>query len=379
MKRIVAMLCVCVLLLCTTACDTSLDDIFDEYEVYYDKGIAALEQGDYLTAYTNLSAYVAVCDNLDAAETLEKLVFVPTEAATQLEENTVSRYTYTYDKNGNLLEQKQAFADTSLTTAYTYNEKGQLVTIREETAADMTFTTTYAYDEAGNRTEKKVDRDGHVTTFRYTYDSENRCTSIKQTDADGTTFLTTYRYDDKGNTTFERVDYADESWHERHFTYNADGKPSQETGSDFTGGSYETLYTYDGAGNLLSHGDFTYTYDEAGRLTMETQSGGSIIEYTYDEDGNVLTEHTTHTTGGEYFVTYTYDEKGNRLSLTYNNGEARTFTYDEYGNKTSESYTSVAGQKYLWQYVWALHYYPDGVPEEVEEIRLRAVNMQAVM
>lgn len=117
---------------------------------------------------------------------------------------------------------------------------------------------------------------------------------------------------------------------------------------------FSVTYTRDALGRIQQKSETVngvthveaYTYDVAGRLTSVTRDGAPLVSYTYDANGNRLTETTT---GGT--VTSTYDAQDRLLTsagatYTYTAaGELRTradpvsgtttYTYDVLGNLTT--------------------------------------------
>jgi len=174
------------------------------------------------------------------------------------------------------------------------------------------------------------------------------------------TLTTTYTYDDRGNLlnatgispfyTTEQIYTYDEN--DQVLTYiQRDNKKYDPTNIAIT-------YTYDAQGNLLTEtttdADYAYqqiyTYDAQGNILTETTTvAGCIYQhiYTYDAQGNILTDirKTTQecdgvveTTVSEAY-TYTYDASGNQLTKRYEAqeyaGESNytvTCTYDSHGN-----------------------------------------------
>jgi YD repeat-containing protein len=123
-------------------------------------------------------------------------------------------------------------------------------------------------------------------------------------------------------------------------------------------GSSRTTYTYDANGNVLSEeGDHnadgtvdsrtTYTYDANGNLLSEEWDGnadGTVhrrVTYTYDADGNLLTYESDSGADGtvDERYTYTYDANGNLLTEEHDYGadgtvdQRRRYTYDADGNQ----------------------------------------------
>ena len=118
----------------------------------------------------------------------------------------------------------------------------------------------------------------------------------------------------------------------------------------------------------------TYEFDEAGNLLCETEGLKQTV-YTYDENGNRLTTVRTGT-GYNWSKQYTYDANGNVLTetITYGDGltESTANTYDGDGNRltqTYEDFSSETGEAITITetVAWTLFYYPNEVPEVVEE------------
>ncbi len=81
-------------------------------------------------------------------------------------------------------------------------------------------------------------------------------------------------------------------------------------------------------------------YDKSGRLLSENIAGERECRYSYDENGNILTEKITE---GEdvTFVNYSYDDRGRMLSKEYVNGLGEIFSA-EYNEWNSDgSYTNI--------------------------------------
>lgn len=164
-----------------------------------------------------------------------------------------------------------------------------------------------------------VDAAGNATQF-VSYDNNGRPTRTQ--DADGT--------------------YTDLSYHPRGWLlthtirFNADGTPNSAL--DLT-----TTRGYDGVGNLtrltLPDGAyFTYSFDNAHRLTQIGDGLGNYIAYTLDALGNRTGENaydpsnTLHRTHSRQFNTL------DRMSADINaagTSAATNFTYDANGNRTN--------------------------------------------
>jgi RHS repeat-associated protein len=112
---------------------------------------------------------------------------------------------------------------------------------------------------------------------------------------------------------------------------------------------YFTQNTYDKAGQLTqvietigaaASDTITYSYDAAGRLTEVKRNGSTESSYTYDANGNRLTDGAlaaTHDAQDRVLTfganTYTYTANGDLLTRT-NGADTTTFAYDAQGNLT---------------------------------------------
>ncbi|MFJ6934766.1 LamG-like jellyroll fold domain-containing protein [Streptomyces sp. NPDC101132] len=132
-----------------------------------------------------------------------------------------------------------------------------------------------------------------------------------------------------------------------------------------------THYTYDALGRKTTEKQVsdtfpngittTYTHDAMSRVTSEAGPGvkneitgvthTAVLTRTFDADGNLLTESTEDTTGGDPKATTTYhydshgladtvtDALGNVTSYQYDAAGRVTRTTDALGNATTQSYT----------------------------------------
>jgi RHS repeat-associated protein len=152
--------------------------------------------------------------------------------------------TYTYDKNGNLL---QKVTPDGVTT-YSWDYENRLVKV-----VTSTTTAEYAYDPFGRRIEKQVTESGATTTTRYFYDNQ----------------AILFEYDEKGNIVNRYIHGSgiDEplmlTIGKDKYCYHADGLGSIIALTD-TAGKVVQTYEYDSFGNLKDQKNrvkqpFTYT------------------------------------------------------------------------------------------------------------------------
>ena len=106
----------------------------------------------------------------------------------------------------------------------------------------------------------------------------------------------------------------------------------------FGGNTVSHSYTYDANGNILSDGSTSYTYDSLNQLVWEyNAAAGKAWNYAYDLGGNILSkteyDYADGQTTNPVTVSYIYGDAAWRDLLTAYNGE--TITYDGIGNPTS--------------------------------------------
>ena len=178
--------------------------------------------------------------------------------------------------------------------------------------------TAYSYDHA-DRITGIVDSNSTGTTlitYGYTYDAADRVSQETRTWASGASSDTlTYTY--TNNNQLTGVSHTNGSFSNESFTWDANGN---ETGTGYTTGTDNEQTASPG---------YTYTYDNAGEMTSETQtSTGDVWTYGYDFRGRMVTA-VEKTSGGTTLesVTYTYDALDNRIGMDENGTQTWTL-YD---------------------------------------------------
>ncbi|MBC6315664.1 DNRLRE domain-containing protein [Listeria grandensis] len=233
--------------------------------------------------------------------------------------------TFTYDVYGNKLTETDEKGNTK---KLEYNVDNQLT---KTTLANGTAVA-YKYDDNSNTTEKFVTADGKEQQNSYTYDSDNKVTQF--TDALGRKI--SYEYDANANETKVTKPNGDtiESIYD-----SAD----RATGVKWNG---QTAFSFqfDPNGNetkvtdALSGMVRDKAYDDADRITKQTERGGSV-SWTYkdkpskdnkgktDKINEVVVSHGTH----NYKATYDYNALDQNTK--FNDGSRNYFLdYDEFGN-----------------------------------------------
>ena len=252
-------------------------------------------------------------------------------------EGTVTNYTY--DDRGNILTMTEAAGTAQeRTTIYTYDATyNWVMTIsRVSVAGAAAALTTFTRDAAGNvltRTETggSVVQGALSAVTTYTYDGLGRLTSIDgpRTDVSDVTTLEYYADDvseglNRGQ--LKKVTNA-LSQETLYGGYNGFGKPGTVTDVN----SVAATLTYDGAGRLTHRTVLSkttiYEYDDAGRMTAIELPGGRRLEMTYTGAG--LLSRVTDELGN--YLAYTYDLSGRRIGEENHdpsNTLTRTLSYE---------------------------------------------------
>ena len=220
---------------------------------------------------------------------------------------------HTYDPVGNLLSVTSPDSSISMT----YGILNQVVQV-QQTVGGQTYTISYGYDVNGNRTSMT----SPWGTTSYTYDALNRLISL--TNPDGK--LVTFAYDALGRRTKMTLPNGTETT----YAYDAASQLTQVLHrkiADSTALAFNN-YGYDAAGNRTSNQDITgthsYGYDDLHRLISASHPAMPNETFAYDAVGNrtsdaVMTDYQ-HNAANRLLenssYTYTYDNNGNQTGQT---------------------------------------------------------------
>ena len=271
---------------------------------------------------------------------------------TNLSDNTGTGYAYTYDSRGQIskiekksltLENGTITGETLLTAEYYgYDAMDRLTRIVVTDGTNLISDIAWTYDADQNVTAitTRVNNSGtlRTDTYAYSYDDDHRPTNTtygsvsESITYDGYSRITGKTVQNSGNTVLS-TSYAYRDIDAEHTTTQVSSLTST-----FGGNTVSHSYTYDANGNILSDGTTTYSYDSLNQLVWEyNTAAGKAWNYAYDLGGNILSkteyDYADGQTSNPVTVSYTYGDAVWRDLLTAYNGEA--ITYDGIGNPTN--------------------------------------------
>ncbi|WP_162149144.1 RHS repeat-associated core domain-containing protein [Asticcacaulis benevestitus] len=253
--------------------------------------------------------------------------------------------------------QPTQIAAPGLTTNYTYNGVGQVLTLSQIDTTSQTVpystngqtrTWTFTYGTTGGATGKLVSIDGPLSgtgdTVAYTYNTNGYLASVTDEVGKATTITA---WDWRGGP----LTVVDPNSVSTTFTYDIHGRVLTSTVNPGASQS-QYAYTYDVVGNMTkmtlpTGGYLEYTYDAASRLTKIKNEKNETIDLTPDAEGQptlqVVKNASATITAQQSMV---YDEMGRLLRTV--GGASTTSTrlgYDKVSNLTQ----TTDGRDKVWQ------------------------------
>ena len=225
---------------------------------------------------------------------------------------------------------------------YGYDAMDRLTRIVVTDGTNLISDIAWTYDADQNVTAitTRVNNNGalRTDTYAYSYDDDHRPTNTtygsvsESITYDGYSRVTGKTVQNSGNTVLS-TSYAYRDIDAQYTTTQVSSLTSS-----FGGNTVSHSYTYDANGNILSDGTTTYAYDSLNQLVWEyNTAAGKAWNYAYDLGGNILSkteyDYADGQTSNPVTVSYTYGDAAWRDLLTAYNGE--TISYDGIGNPTS--------------------------------------------
>ena len=242
---------------------------------------------------------------------------------------------YTYDATGKVLTAVRQLATGWRTTTYAYNHDRQVtsLTLPDGRKAQFSYNAAGRLQASGNALNEWVSVAFDVPGNATTTSSGRKTPTLSGSTPVGTAagqFSAVRRLDSL------RRPLQDLGNASQQLTYTYDGNGNVKTRTDAA--SRVTRYAYDAQDRLVTvtapdGGVTTYIYDVEGRLDTVQDPRGLRTTYTYDALGDVLTQ-TSPDTGK---TTYAYDKAGRMASLTRANAATTTFTWDALDRMTSRT------------------------------------------
>ncbi|WP_326829565.1 polymorphic toxin-type HINT domain-containing protein [Streptosporangium sp. NBC_01810] len=270
-----------------------------------------------------------------------------------------------YDKRGNLVGVKQCRSTSSCQTerhAYYLNTNDRFDArndrpiasrdARSSSATDNTYATKWEYNQHGETLKQTTPAtidfpNGRATTFTYTDGTEPAVgggttpAGLRKSAKDSKDNETTYRYTAAG----DLAEQTSPSGLKIQFAHDALGRVTSRTEISQTHpGGVVTTSTYDGLGRVLTHTG-AGVKNEITDVTHTRQT-----RYTYDTDGNKLTETAVDMTGGDpdRKISYTYNSAGRVETVTGPEGAVASVTWNTDG--TRAGITDEKGTVYTYAY-----------------------------
>lgn len=259
---------------------------------------------------------------------------------TKVSGNTVAKFAYTYDNNGNIKSRAVSGSIPDYVDTFTYNPADNVTRYGHKKGSAAVVATDYTWDRNANRTSAKIDNVGTEWSYRldnsintqtvggssktYTYDNAGRLTD------DG---CTTYTYDDFDRMAKAVLASAGCGGNSKTTTYTYDGldrqRSSAVSGSSTSGENVTTRTVFDGLSTTMvgqtsatngthSAPDVLYQLDSSGAHVAMQQTGDGAATSYLNNDGTG-TISTQITTGGNTVCSAAYDPFGSPVDATSSN------------------------------------------------------------
>lgn len=305
MKRLLALLSVVCLLLCSCSRLVSIPQEDAELQPTYARACDLLKEGKLEEAYP---LFLTLGDYKDSALHASKFAYLPTEILAEDdgfgEEMAHYKTTYSYDEKGRLLEGKSAYTNDEgpgYSERHSYDEAGLLTKTQAVSEAGESVIT-YEYNDQGQCLKEIGFTDGAnvggITLFTYEKGLRKTATVRSYLGTDTAAYETeeayhqstvTYSYNDQGLCTKAEENTGENGIFTYTVDYNEWNLPTRVAHTDNDGYSSETIFEY----------------DEQGRCT-KADTDYDLTEFSYDDGDLPLSATRTRDGGKPCAITYTY-------------------------------------------------------------------------
>jgi YD repeat-containing protein len=269
---------------------------------------------------------------------------------------------YTYNDVSDQLQETKTSTGSN-DEFYYYNTLGELQDVYTLELNGTRYATFAGFNSSGLPTFSG----GTPLRTAYTYDSVGNLQSV--TDPNG--MVTSYTYNSLNQLTGESVTAGSADLFTEHYDYYHNGMKEDEIDTRYVSNSTTVasmttiLWTYDEEGELLSETssttggpaslDYTdsFTYDLDNNRLTETITGGTTgngsVAYVYNGDDQLTTETGTYAnTANNYQTLHTYDANGNLQTQVRTGAGAAsdTYTYDLRNRMIIDETTTGSGTTY---------------------------------
>lgn len=236
---------------------------------------------------------------------------------------------FSWDARGNLRSETTNLPEGVISATYEYNNNRQVV--RKSLSSGKVYT--YQYSAAGDLVGFGNGRDNLVQLDRFSSALDNLSQETTRTDR-AVAWLS-------GGTPTASIDGQFSTYLKK----DSLGRPWIKTGN--SGQSIE--FSYDANGNVLSELDSTnrkkqYSYDAQNRLTLRVSESAERTSIKYSPQGQV--EQVEDPRGLK--TTYSYNGFGDRLSQSSPDSGVTTYTYDNWGRLQTETKANGRVISYAW-------------------------------
>ena len=254
-------------------------------------------------------------------------------------------FSYSYNKNGYITGEVRTENGQTTESSYAYDALGQLTSFLQSTG----YGEQYAYDKAGNMTEKVItplhseSEEAQAVTLKMSYNKGNQLTAM----ANGKDKIT-YSYDKNGSMVQKVLSSQTYGKLTDTYAYNALDQLTSYTGYD----GYTQQFTYDANGMRLSRSEA----GDANRSTLEELLRGNIAglpeivepaqSQTNADEADMPAELEWATTEYLYDLTQEYYQVISK-TRTETNGHTATTAY-AYGLERIAAYTADGKTSYVY-------------------------------
>ena len=253
-------------------------------------------------------------------------------------------FSYSYNKNGYITGEVRAENGQTTESSYAYDALGQLTSFLQSTG----YGEQYAYDKAGNMTEKVItplhseSEEAQAVTLKMSYNKGNQLTAM----ANGKDKIT-YSYDKNGSMVQKVLTSQAYGKLTDAYAYNALDQLTEYVGYD----GYKQEFTYDANGMRLSKSEV----GNGNRSTLEELLRGNIAglpEIVEPTQGQINADEADMPTELEWATTeYLYDltqEYYQVISETSTSKNGSTTTAYAYGFERIAAYTANSKTSYVY-------------------------------